>query len=204
MKAVLPILICSAISAGLGYYFGHITIPPGALAGTSGGGTSGGYSAPANGGSQATPGVPAPAPAQNFAEQVAPQAIPTQPAPVAAPVAPVAPVAAPAASVAAAATVPAAPATAQTAVFDARAAKPVQTLTDTQGRTINASIVEVTDQNVKIKRTDGLLTQIPLSMLSPDDVAFCNYLREQQKEKEAAAPPPVKTDGFDWDAYFNS
>ena len=86
--------------------------------------------------------------------------------------------------------------------FAERAKQTYQTLTDAQGRTIQASIVKVMDSEVKIRRSDGLETVIPLNMLSEEDIAFCNYLRNQTKEEEVKAP--AKTDGFDWDAYFNS
>jgi hypothetical protein len=39
-------------------------------------------------------------------------------------------------------------------------------------------------------------------MLSERDVAFCNYLREQQEAQ--AVDTPDASEGFDWDAYFNS
>lgn len=168
MKAILPILICSAISAALGYYFGHITLPANSE-----------NSAPA-----AVTSAPVVAPIQMIEPVLpAPEAIIEDPDPqiVEAPAAP-----------------------APRSSFAERAALTIQTLTDTQGREIKASIVKVLEQDVKIRRSDGLETMIPLSMLSPEDIAFCNYLREQAKEKEAAAPAPVKTDGFDWDAYFNS
>ncbi len=61
--------------------------------------------------------------------------------------------------------------------FEMRAALPIQTLTDLQGRTIRATIVKVTESDVKIRRSDGLETTIPLSMLTADDINFCNYLR---------------------------
>ena len=193
MKAILPILICSAISAGLGYYFGHITVPED-LASNS--------SAPAAAPSSDS-GFGAPASTANTAPSSV-QVAEEPPAPAPAPAPTVAPEANAAAPVAATEpkVEPAATADSGADNYAERAAKTVHTLTDTQGRTINAKIVEVLDTQVKIRRTDGLETTIPLNMLREEDVAFCNYLREQQ-EAEAAKTPDT-SDGFDWDAYFNS
>lgn len=175
MKLIFPILICSAISAALGYYFGHITIPVG---------TEQVAASPTA--SQPAP-APAPAPAP-----VQPQYV--EPAPMPEPE----PIAEPEPEEALAVT----PEPTESS-FAERAAATTQTFTDTQGRTIEASIVEVTDREVKIRRTDGLRTQIPLNMLSAEDAAFCNYLREQAAKKEKESKPAT-SDGFDWDAYFNS
>ena len=198
MKAILPILICSAISAGLGYYFGHITVPASSQTATA----------------QASANTPptAPAPAyQSPAAQPAPAYQPpaAQPAPT---YQPTAAQPQPATSFPVAGTPTPAPApvavetpSAENAAFAARAAQPMQTLTDTQGRTIQANIVQVTASDVKIRRSDGLETTIPLTMLSADDIAFCNYIREQQVAKPQTSPSPaIKADDFDWDAYFNS
>lgn len=175
MKSIIPILICSAITGGLGYYFGHITKSQ-----TSEATTQTASSAPA---------AYAPAPA------------PVAPAPTFEDPAPVAPAPAPVATqpLAVASTPEPSP---EESAMAARAAQTIQTLTDTQGRTIQAEIVEVMASNVKIRRTDGLETTIPLNMLSEKDVVFCNYLREQAKEEEVASP--TNNEGFDWDAYFNS
>lgn len=176
MKAILPILICSAISAGLGYYFGHITVPANNQTSSAPLATSAPQPAPAY-----------QSPAVQPKPQVAPQPTSTyQTSPVAS-----------------------APVTAETpnaedAAFATRAALPIQTLTDTQGRTIQANIVEVTANEVKIRRSDGLETTIPLTMLSADDIAFCNYLREQKAAQPQQSSPAIKADEFDWDAYFNS
>lgn len=177
MKAVLPILICSAISAGLGYYFGHITVPadlkgPAPVATSDKGNTT------------------TPAPQPEIAEvedtfEPAPEPVEAAPEPEDTPPE--------------TATEP----EATESSFAERANSTTQTLTDTQGRTIQASIVKVLDTEVKIRRTDGLETTIPLNMLSEEDVAFCNYLRDQQKEEEEVKAPDT-SDGFDWDAYFNS
>jgi len=187
MKLILPILICSAISAALGYYFGHITLPV----------DSQPVAAPAT----ISHSAPALAPAPPAATQ--PVYAETEPANELEPMPDLEPVAAPDPEPA-----PEPEAdlventTAPQTNFAERAAQTTQTLTDTQGRTIEARIVEVTEQNVTIRRTDGLETKIPLNMLSPEDVAFCNYLREQAAKKPAAKP--ASSDGFDWDAYFNS
>lgn len=177
MKAILPILICSAISAALGYYFGHITVPTD-LSGPAPDATS----------EQAAFTAPAPQPPVEMAENTfEPEPMPTDEAPEPEPEEETETASAPAPS---------------ESDFAERAAKSTQTLTDTQGRSIEASIVKVLDTEVKIRRSDGLETTIPLNMLSEEDVAFCNYLREQQKEEEV--PAPDTSDGFDWDSYFNS
>lgn len=179
MKAILPILICSAISAALGYYFGHITAP-----------TT--ESAPAAVASSEKPSTTTPVAtveAEQFEDTF--EAEPVEPEPELEPE--------PAPEPEEAVTATPAPTESD---FAERAAQTIQTLTDSQGRSINARIVEVTETNVKIRRTDGLETTIPLNMLSEEDAAFCNYLREQQKAKEVKTPDT--SDGFDWDSYFNS
>ncbi|MFU8848701.1 MAG: hypothetical protein ACNA77_08290 [Opitutales bacterium] len=177
MKAILPILICSAISAALGYYFGRITLPtqqtapvaatssqkPGATTTVAPVAKADLFEDGLDAGSLDSESDLEPKPEP---EQVAATPTPTE------------------------------------SDFAARAAQSIHTLTDTQGRSINARIVEVTATDVKIRRTDGLETNIPLNMLSEEDVAFCNYLREQQKAKEVKAPDT--SGGFDWDSYFNS
>jgi hypothetical protein len=174
MKAALPILICSAITGALGYYFGHITLPP-----------AGETTASATTSTSPSPSAETSAFDGSTAAEVSPPA----------PVEPEEPTAE------ALASTDNAPEPGEDD-FATRAAKTVHTLTDTQGRSIQASIVQVMESEVKIRRNDGLETTIPLNMLSEEDVAFCNYLREQQ------APEPVQTpdtsEGFDWDAYFNS
>lgn len=101
--------------------------------------------------------------------------------------------------------------------FAQRAAGPFTTLTDKQGREIQAKVLSVTDDQIKLRRKDGLETTIPLSMLSEDDIAFCEYLR-QQLPQIAEIPLPAKTmpqvtpdskaleaqGGIDWDAIFGN
>ena len=175
MKSILPLLICSAISAGLGYYFGHITLPASQEA------------SPTTVTSTAPPApVPQPAPVVAVPPPAVTSPVPVEPVPVVSPE--------PA--------IENSPSAAE-AAFAQRAALPIQTLTDTQGRTMEATILEVTVNEVKIRRSDGLETKIPLSMLSAEDVAFCNYLREQKSAPKKTSPA-IKADEFDWDAYFNS
>lgn len=184
MKAILPILICSAISAALGYYFGRITLPteqttvPVTVTSTQ---------KPSETTAAATE-----VEADLFEDSSESDSLEPEPEPEPEPE-----------SESESEQVAATPTPAPTeSDFAARAAQNFQTLTDTQGRSINARIVEVTATDVKIRRTDGLETTIPLNMLSEEDVAFCNYLREQQKVEEPAKPDT--SDGFDWDSYFNS
>ncbi|WOO40048.1 hypothetical protein [Rubellicoccus peritrichatus] len=84
--------------------------------------------------------------------------------------------------------------------FSERAAQPMQTLTDVQGRSITVEILEVDNQMVKIKKDDGREYSIPLKNLSEEDVAFCEYIRE----KNTKSPKPTKTSDIDWDAIFGS
>ncbi|PXA03991.1 hypothetical protein DDZ13_08060 [Coraliomargarita sinensis] len=187
MKAILPILICSAISAALGYYFGHITVPADALAPEGTGNTSAVSSAASTAPSTESPVFESSEPVEPV--EVTTTEVPAEPEPEVEPETP--------------ASTTTATSTTSEADFEERAASTTQTLTDTQGRTIQATIVKVLDAEVKIRRSDGLETTIPLNMLSEEDVAFCNYLREQQEEVEEVTTPDT-SDGFDWDAYFNS
>ncbi len=176
MKLIFPILICSAISAALGYYFGHITI----LVGTE---------------SLAAPvAVSLPAPERAFS---APESVTPEPdLPPA-----VEPEPEPEPELALTENSSAA----QQTDFAQRAALSIQTFTDSQGRTLQARIIEVTDQAVKIRRTDGLESEIQLNMLSAEDAAFCKYLFEEAAKRPAAKPAAKPAgDEFDWDAYFNS
>lgn len=189
MKAILPILICSAISAALGYYFGHITVPTD-LSGPAPEATS----------EQAAFTAPAPQPPVEMAENTfEPEAMPTDETPEPEPE--METETETGTGTETGTETASAPAPSESD-FAERAAKSTQTLTNTKGQSIEATIVEVLDTEVKIRRSDGLETSIPLNTLSEDDVAFCNYLREQQKEEEV--PAPDTSDGFDWDSYFNS
>lgn len=179
MKAILPILICSAISAALGYYFGHITVPtdqgaPATVASSSETGTTAPEPQVA-----AVPDEDSFEPEPELEPEPEPEELEIEPEE----------------------TAEATPPPTESD-FAERAAKTIQTLTDKQGRSINARIVEVMETEVKIRRSDGLESTIPLNMLSEEDAAFCNYLREQQKTEEPALPDT--SDGFDWDSYFNS
>lgn len=96
-----------------------------------------------------------------------------------------------------------------------RAAEPFTILTDKQGREIQAKILSVTGDQIKLRRNDGLETTIPISMLSEADIAFCEYMRENIPQV-AEIPTPAKTTpqgsldpkvleaqgGIDWDAIF--
>lgn len=85
--------------------------------------------------------------------------------------------------------------------FAARANEPMQTLTNTQGVQIQAKVLSVSATDVTIRRSDGLETTIPLSVLSADDVEFCEYLRETGSLQQTA---PKSTSDIDWDAIFGS
>ncbi len=58
----------------------------------------------------------------------------------------------------------------------------VRTLTDKQGRSIKADVIAVTGEQVKIKREDGQVFNLPLASLSEDD--------QQSLKAWAAANPP--------------
>lgn len=99
--------------------------------------------------------------------------------------------------------------------FEARAAEPFTVLTDKQGREIQAKILSVISDQIKLRRNDGLETSIPISMLSEADIAFCEYMRENIPQV-TEIPTPSKTTpqgslepkvleaqgGIDWDAIF--
>lgn len=99
--------------------------------------------------------------------------------------------------------------------FAARAAEPFTILTDKQGREIQAKILSVIGDQIKLRRNDGLETSIPISMLSEADIEFCEYMRENIPQV-AEMPTPVTTTpqgsldpkvleaqgGIDWDAIF--
>ena len=180
MKALLPILICSIISAGLGYYFGHITLAPEGVTKTK----------------VVEKIVVQPTTAAAPVQQSAP------PAPSQVAASNNSPVNEPAIAVE---TEPERPEITEADMAE-RAKNTIQTLTDSQGRSIQAKILDVTADSVKIERTDGLETTIPFSMLSETDVEFCNYLKENDLLPEIEqAPAPAADDGeFDWNAYFNS
>lgn len=105
-----------------------------------------------------------------------------------------------------------------TMTFEERHQLSYTTLTDTKDRKIEAKVLSVTETHAKIRRQDGLETTIPLSMLSADDIAYCEYVHSQ-----APLPTPTPsitrstssasmTDanklkaqgGIDWDAIFGS
>lgn len=180
MKALLPILICSVISAGLGYYFGHITVP--AMANGSAKGTvDGSVEAMALDSTSVQPEFdPQSSALSSINSEAEPEAV-------------------------AELAVPENEPAAEQSDFAERAALRVQTLTDAQGRSIQATIIKVLEDSVRIRRSDGLETTIPLNLLSPEDVAFCNYLRENQATQEnIEVKTPPSSGEFDWDAYFNS
>ena len=85
-----------------------------------------------------------------------------------------------------------------------RAAQPMQTLIDTQGRQIQAEVLAVDSNTVKIRRDDGLETSFPLEMLRPEDIAFCEYLRAHPPQTEKTANKAQSADDIDWDAIFGS
>ncbi len=81
----------------------------------------------------------------------------------------------------------------------ARAKLPTQTLTDLQGRQLQAKILSVSDGQVSIRRTaDGLDVTFPINLLCAEDAAFCTYLEAQKK------PEPLKEGEIDWDMIFGS
>ncbi|MGB0744707.1 MAG: hypothetical protein ACPGSB_09285 [Opitutales bacterium] len=178
MKAILPIIICSAITGALGYYFGHITLP------ANSGDASSEQAASAPAPQTATYTEPAPTTPRSTPDPIAPAPV------ISAPVAPVVnaePVSTPAAT---------------TADFATRAAQTTHTLTDKEGKSIEVTIMEVLENEVKIRMSNGMVTTVQFSLLSDEDVAFCNYLREEAKKNEVIKPD--NSDGFDWDEYFNS
>jgi hypothetical protein len=99
--------------------------------------------------------------------------------------------------------------------FALRAADAYTTLTDKQERKIQAKVLSVTGDQIKLRRDDGLETSIPLSMLSEADIAYCEYLRDNASQvaeipSAAKSTPQGSLDptvmeaqgGIDWDAIF--
>lgn len=65
----------------------------------------------------------------------------------------------------------------------------MRTLTDQFGRTINAEVIDVVDDKVKIRREDGLLFDMPLDKLSDEDqIALKKWAKEKAKKEKANAP----------------
>lgn len=85
--------------------------------------------------------------------------------------------------------------TANASAHAARAEQSLQTLTDTQGRTIQAKVLKVVGDQVTIRRQDGLEATIPLSTLNSEDIEFCKFIREN-------STPEPEPSNIDWDAIF--
>ena len=67
--------------------------------------------------------------------------------------------------------------------FEIRAKERFVTLTDTQARKITAEIVKVNEDNLQVvRKTEIRKLTIPFDMLSGNDRAFAEYLRDQQKK----------------------
>jgi hypothetical protein len=64
-----------------------------------------------------------------------------------------------------------------------------RTLTDTQGRSIQADVVEVRGDQVKIRREDGQFFNLSLEKLSPGDQAELKEWAAQEVNKPKAAAP---------------
>ncbi|MGJ8654297.1 MAG: hypothetical protein ACSHX8_13645 [Opitutaceae bacterium] len=105
-----------------------------------------------------------------------------------------------------------------TITFEERYQSSYSTLTDTQGRKIEAKLLSVTDTHAKIERKDGLVTTIPLNMLIQDDIAYCQYARAQlpvptptpsvmsslSSESDLESDKLKAQGGIDWEAIFGS
>jgi hypothetical protein len=83
--------------------------------------------------------------------------------------------------------------------FLERSARSTQTLTDTQGRSIEAKVLSIDGDQVKVRRSDGLETSFPIAMLIPEDIAFCEYLRRELSTKQKAE----SSDHITWDDIFD-
>ena len=69
-------------------------------------------------------------------------------------------------------------------VAAAASALPAETLTDTQGRSIEVEILAVGEESVEVRRSDGYVFDIPLSRL---DAASKARLSEKQKTSKTEA-----------------
>ncbi len=68
-----------------------------------------------------------------------------------------------------------------------------RTWTDTQGRTIEAEFVKASGPTVTIRRTDGLVFDLPLTGLSPADR---DYLARQQTSAAPSTPGKLSHEEF--------
>jgi len=89
-------------------------------------------------------------------------------------------------------------------IYRRRAAEELNTLTNAKGQAIQAVVLAVTEDQVTIRRSDGLETSFPLGILSEEDIAFCEYLRLHPTPamKSEAAPDHGIPEGLDLEAIF--
>ena len=65
----------------------------------------------------------------------------------------------------------------------------LRTLTDTQGRTVEADVLAVTESHVKIRRTDGNVFELPLDRLRAEDQQALRLWAQKEKAKPHPIPP---------------
>jgi len=70
-----------------------------------------------------------------------------------------------------------------------RAQKRVITLTDTQDRSIQAEVLDVTESHLKVRRQSDLrVVQVPVNMLCAEDRAFAQYLWDEKNPRKEIGP----------------
>ena len=74
-----------------------------------------------------------------------------------------------------------------------------RTFTDTQGRSIEADLIDLAGENARIRRADGTEFTLPLGTLSQPDRDFIRKWQEERQAKMAAsAPKPGETLTFEF------
>jgi hypothetical protein len=85
--------------------------------------------------------------------------------------------------------------------FEQRLASGAIILTDTKGRTIEVTILEVSNGAMKVRRQiDGMVVDVPLSMLSGEDRKFADYLRETGQFAQKKTTTPSSSENFKFDS----
>jgi len=83
--------------------------------------------------------------------------------------------------------------------FSIRAAQKEITFTDKKGRELVATVIQVTEDNLKVRRSiDGLEVDLPVAMLSETDQVFAAYLAENAIAPAASQQMSDKI----WDELF--
>lgn len=90
----------------------------------------------------------------------------------------------------------------------ARSLKMWQSLTDLEGRTIRARVIQRSPQTLRIEREDGQIFEFPRSLLGEEDQIFFDYLdssgtvlpSEPSANQKVDDTPARRLEDFDWDS----